>query len=51
LGLTQAPLFSARGLTHFVWFALGGLLPCVIFLRKTFQNIRLTGDRLDLTNW
>lgn len=47
----QAPLFSARGLIHFAFFAVGGLLPLVVFLRKTFQNIRLTGERVDLTNW
>lgn len=47
----QADLFSARGLLHFAWFAVGGLLPFVIFWMKTFNNIRLTGDRVDLTNW
>jgi NADH-quinone oxidoreductase subunit H len=50
-GLSQAPLFSARGIIHFVFFAVGGLLPLVIFLRKTFQNIRIAGDRVDMTNW
>ena len=47
----QAPLFSTRGIIHFVFFAVGGLLPLVIFLRKVFQNIRITGERVDLTNW
>lgn len=48
---SQAPLLSARGALHFVLFAVGGLLPAALFLRKTFHNIRLAGDRVDLTNW
>jgi NADH-quinone oxidoreductase subunit H len=47
----QAPLFSTRGIIHFAFFAVGGLLPFVIFMLKTFQNIRLTGERVDLSNW
>jgi NADH-quinone oxidoreductase subunit H len=47
----QAPLFSGRGLIHFVFFALGGLLPLAAFLRKTFHNIRVAGERVDLGNW
>jgi hypothetical protein len=50
-GLTQAPLFSARGLFHFAFFAVAGLLPVVIFLRKSVQNVRIAGDRVDLSNW
>ncbi|HVE83633.1 MAG TPA: hypothetical protein VND93_12320, partial [Myxococcales bacterium] len=44
-------LSHPRGWLHFVWFAIGGLLPLAAFFRKTFQNIKLTGDRVDLTNW
>ena len=47
----QAPLSHPRGLLHLAFFAVGGLLPLVIFLRKTFRNIRLTGERVDLSNW
>ncbi|MFL5318536.1 MAG: NADH-quinone oxidoreductase subunit NuoH [Myxococcaceae bacterium] len=49
--MVQAPLFSVRGAMHFALFALGGLLPIAFFLRKTFRNIRLAGDRVDLTNY
>jgi NADH-quinone oxidoreductase subunit H len=47
----QAEFMSPRFFLHFVWFAVAGLLPFAIFLRKVFHNIRLTGDRVDLTNW
>jgi NADH-quinone oxidoreductase subunit H len=47
----QAPLGSVRGVMHGAFFAVAGLLPLAIFLRKTFQNIRLTGDRIDMSNW
>jgi NADH-quinone oxidoreductase subunit H len=47
----QAPLTSPRGMLHFAFFAVGGLLPLTVFVRKIFQNIRLTGERVDLTNW
>ncbi|HEX4633417.1 MAG TPA: complex I subunit 1 family protein, partial [Gemmatimonadales bacterium] len=49
--LTQAPLGSVRGVLHGIFFAVAGLLPLVIFLRKTFANIRIAGDRVDLSNW
>ncbi|MFZ5472024.1 MAG: NADH-quinone oxidoreductase subunit NuoH [Myxococcota bacterium] len=47
----QAPLASARGVLHFLFFVVGGLLPIAAFVMKTFQNIRLTGERVDLSNW
>jgi NADH-quinone oxidoreductase subunit H len=47
----QAPLFTVRGLMHGAFFAVFGLLPFVIFLRKTFKNIALTGERVDMSNW
>lgn len=47
----QAPLGSARGLLHFGFFAVAGALPLAAFLYKTFNNIRLTGERVDLSNW
>ncbi|MBI3186059.1 MAG: NADH-quinone oxidoreductase subunit NuoH [Myxococcales bacterium] len=48
----QAPLFSLRGLIHFAFFAAGGLVPAVLFFRKTFRNISFVGDRVrPLSNW
>ena len=47
----QAPLSSPRGLLHLGFFAVAGALPLLLFLSKTFKNIRLTGERVDLTNW
>jgi NADH-quinone oxidoreductase subunit H len=47
----QAPLASVRGALHGIFFAVAGLLPFAIFLRKVFQNIRIAGDRVDFSNW
>jgi NADH-quinone oxidoreductase subunit H len=47
----QAPLGSVRGVMHFLFFAVAGLVPVAIFVRKVAANIKLTGDRVDLTNW
>jgi NADH-quinone oxidoreductase subunit H len=49
--LIQAPLGSVRGVLHAIFFAVAGLLPFAIFWRKTFANIRIAGDRVDLSNW
>ncbi len=38
-------------LLHIVFFAMAGLLPAVLFFKQTFKNIRLMGDRVDLSNW
>jgi NADH-quinone oxidoreductase subunit H len=40
-----------RWLIHFVFFAVLGLLPFGMFINKTLQNIRIAGDRVDLSNW
>ena len=47
----QAPLGTPRGALHLAFFAVAGAVPTVLFFRKIFRNIRLTGDRIDLTNW
>jgi NADH-quinone oxidoreductase subunit H len=49
--LVQAPLGSVRGILHGLFFAVAGLLPFAIFIRKVFANIRIAGDRVDLSNW
>lgn len=47
----QAKLGSARDMLHVAFFLAAGVLPLTVFLMKTFKNIQLTGDRVDLTNW
>ncbi len=46
-----APAFHARWFLHVGFFAVAGLLPLAAFGVRVFQNIRVTGDRIDLTNW
>jgi NADH-quinone oxidoreductase subunit H len=36
---------------HVLFFAVAGLVPLVLFLKRTFLNIRLMGDAVDLSNW
>jgi len=36
---------------HVVFFLVAGVLPFVMFMKQVFRNIRLVGDRVDLTNW
>ncbi|MGC4114644.1 MAG: NADH-quinone oxidoreductase subunit NuoH [Myxococcales bacterium] len=36
---------------HLVFFVLAGVVPLVLFVKQMFRNIRLVGDRVDLTNW
>jgi len=40
-----------RWAIHFTYFAVLGLLPLAAFINKTRQNIRIAGDRVDLSNW
>jgi NADH-quinone oxidoreductase subunit H len=47
----HAATTSPRGLLHVGFFAVAGLVPFVLFIAKTFRNIRYTGDKVDLTNW
>jgi len=47
----QPAVGSARDLLHFGFFLVAGVLPLTAFLMKTFKNIHLTGDRVDLSNW
>ena len=47
----QAALGSVRGGLHMAFFAVAGALPFVLFILKTFRNIRLTGEQVDLSNW
>jgi len=47
----QATLGSARDVLHVAFFLLAGVLPLTAFFMKTFRNIQLTGDRVDLSNW
>ena len=47
----QAPIGSVRGALHISFFLVAGLLPFLIFIRKTYRNIALTGDRPSLSNW
>jgi len=47
----QATLGSARDVLHAAFFLLAGVLPLTAFFMKTFRNIQLTGDRVDLSNW
>ncbi len=42
---------SARDMLHLAFFLIAGVLPLTAFLMKTFKNIQLTGDRVDLSNW
>lgn len=34
-----------------LFFAGAGLIPLALFLRQTFRNIRIAGDRVDLSGW
>jgi NADH-quinone oxidoreductase subunit H len=47
----QAPLGSARDMLHAAFFLVAGVLPLAAFGIKTFRNIQLVGDRVDLSNW
>ena len=47
----QAKLGSPRDVLHVAFFLFAGVLPLAAFFMKTFRNIRLTGDRVDLSNW
>jgi len=47
----QAKLGSPRDILHFAFFVIAGVLPLAAFFMKTFRNIQLTGDRVDLSNW
>ena len=47
----QAQLGSARDILHVAFFLIAGVLPLTAFFMKTFRNIQLTGDRVDLSNW
>ena len=47
----QAAVGSVRGALHMGFFAVAGALPAVLFVLKTFRNIRLTGEQVDLSNW
>jgi NADH-quinone oxidoreductase subunit H len=48
----QAPLTSIRGLLHFGFFLIAGLLPVVAFWIKTLRNLKIAGDRFDaIGNW
>jgi len=47
----QAKPGSARDMLHLAFFLIAGVLPLTAFLMKTFKNIQLTGDRVDLSNW
>ncbi len=42
---------AAQSAIHGVFFLAAGAVPLVLFLRQTFANLRLTSDRVDLTNW
>ncbi len=46
-----APRFHPRWWLHVGFFAVAGLLPLAAFASRVLQNIRVTGDRVDLTNW
>ncbi|MHB8873977.1 MAG: NADH-quinone oxidoreductase subunit NuoH [Myxococcaceae bacterium] len=46
-----AMLGSPRSLLHIAFFLVAGAVPAVMFALKTLRNIRITGDRIDLTNW
>ena len=51
-GYTVRTTGSVRDFLHIAFFALAGLVPLAVFTRKVFNNIRLTGDRVDaLGNW
>jgi len=41
---------TRRWWLHVAFFAVAGLLPLARSLAR-LQNIRVTGDRVDLTNW
>ncbi|MGQ0508106.1 MAG: NADH-quinone oxidoreductase subunit NuoH [Myxococcaceae bacterium] len=47
----SAAAFSVRWWLHFAFFAVAGLLPFAAFASRVLQNIRVTGDRVDLSNW
>jgi NADH-quinone oxidoreductase subunit H len=36
---------------HLGLFVVAGVLPAYIFVKQSFRNIRLVGDRVDLSNW
>jgi NADH-quinone oxidoreductase subunit H len=36
---------------HLAFFVLAGVVPLFLFVKQVFRNIRLVGDRVDLTNW
>ncbi len=36
---------------HLLFFVVAGAVPLYFFVRQTAQNLRLTGDHVDLTNW
>ncbi|HEY3446080.1 MAG TPA: NADH-quinone oxidoreductase subunit NuoH [Myxococcales bacterium] len=36
---------------HLVFFVLAGVVPLFVFVKQMLRNIRLVGDRVDLTNW
>ncbi len=42
---------AAQSAIHGLFFLAAGAVPLVLFLRQTFANLRLTSDRVDLTNW
>lgn len=42
---------SVRDWLHIAFFAVAGLAPFVAFMKKTFENIRVVGDRVDLGNF
>jgi NADH-quinone oxidoreductase subunit H len=46
-GLDDSILFGA----HFVFFIVGCVVPGYLFMKQVFRNIRLVGDRIDMSNW
>jgi NADH-quinone oxidoreductase subunit H len=37
--------------SRFLFFLAAGAVPVFFFLKQTFKNIRLAGDKVDLSNW
>jgi NADH-quinone oxidoreductase subunit H len=46
-GVPTGIVFAGR----LLFFVVAGLVPFVLFTRQTFRNIRLVGDKVDLSNW
>lgn len=46
-GLDPRLVVAARA----VFFLVAGVVPFVLFMKQVFRNIRLVGDRVDLSNW